>query len=118
MFSKHPPCIRGIMKHCPQKPWDGSTGCPAWVEMTVATKGDPLKKEIRKQCIDLWQHDFTLAALGLLEGNQRATESFRNNMTTANGQPKPDPALLKLVNILDARQQIETQVRLKSLTQE
>lgn len=114
---KNPPCIRGIMKRCPQAPWNGADGCPAWVEMTVATKGDPLKKEVRKQCIDLWQHDFSLAALGLLEGNQRATESFRNNMTVE-GQPKPDPALLKLVKILDTRQQIETQVRLKSLTRE
>ena len=86
--------------------------------MTIATKGDPLKKEIRKQCIDLWQHDFFLAALGLLEGNQQATESFRNNMSTANGQPKPDPALLKLVQILETRKQIETEARLKALAQE
>jgi hypothetical protein len=115
---KKPPCIRGIVKHCPQKSWDGSEGCPAWIEMTIATKGDPLKKEIRKQCIDLWQHDFSLAALGLLEGNQQATESFRNNMTTSDGRPKPDPALLKLVQLLEIRKQIDTEARLKALAQE
>lgn len=97
-----PPCIRGIKqfsKGCPQKEWNGQDGCPAWKELTVTVRGEPLKKQIKKQCIDLWLHDFQYEALGLLLGNQQATESFRNNMTTEEG-PKPDPAVLGLMQLI------------------
>ena len=76
-----PPCIRNLKefkKGCPQRKWDGESGCPAWIEMPVATKGNPQHKEIKGQCIDIWMWEFQWAALGSLEGNQQATEGNRN----------------------------------------
>ena len=81
-----PPCIRGLKQFkdgCPMRPWNGTDGCPAWIEMPVATIGDPQKKEIRRQCIDIWAFEFQWAALGSLEGTQRATESNRNMVALA-----------------------------------
>ena len=77
-----PPCIRGLKrfekKGCPQRPWDGEGGCPAWIELSVGVKGNPLQKEIRKQCIDLWTWEFQWAGMGQREGMQQATEESRN----------------------------------------
>ena len=77
-----PPCIRGLKrfekKGCPQRSWDGEGGCPAWIEMPVATRGNPMHKEIKGQCVDNWLWEFQWAALGMLEGNQQATEGNRN----------------------------------------
>lgn len=67
-------------KGCPQRKWDGQDGCPAWIEMPVATRGNPQHKEVKGQCLDLWLWEFQWAALGLLEGNQQATEESRNMM--------------------------------------
>jgi len=79
---KKPPCIRNIDKFkktgCPQKSWDGEEGCTAWVELSVATKGNPLQHEVKKQCIDLWSFEFAYAGLGTMEGIQAATEGGRN----------------------------------------
>jgi len=79
---KKPPCIRGLKrfekKGCPQKIWDGEEGCPAWIELTVSQKGNPLQKEIKRQCLDLWMFDFSWASMGQMEGMQQATESNRN----------------------------------------
>jgi hypothetical protein len=101
---KNPPCIRGLKefkKGCPQQPWNGVSGCPAWVELLVTPEGAPLKpKDKIGKCIDHWDIELRLKALGLLEGNQRATESFRNNMSTDRG-PRPDPALLKMINMIE-----------------
>lgn len=101
---KHPPCIRGLKKFeksgCPCRAWDGESGCPAWVELLVTPPNEPLKpKDKIGKCIDHWQIDFWLKSLGLLEGNQQAIESFRNNMTV-DGSPKPDPAIILLANAL------------------
>jgi len=78
----NPPCIRGLKrfdkKGCPQKGWNGKEGCPAWIELAVSSIGNPLKKEIKKQCLDLWLWEFQWAELGQLEGVQRATEGNRN----------------------------------------
>lgn len=101
------PCIRNLERFkksgCPQKIWDGKEGCPCWIEMPVANRENPQKKEIRRNCIDLWQFDFQWAILGLLEGNQQAVESFRNGMiqTGIDGKdyPKSDPANLTLLNL-------------------
>lgn len=102
------PCIRNLerfkKKGCPQKVWDNTEGCPCWIEMPVANRENPEKKEIKKNCIDLWQFDFQWAMLGLLEGNQKATESFRNGMiqTGEDGKdhPKSDPAMIYLCGLL------------------
>lgn len=78
---KKPPCIRGLIqfkKGCPQRPWDGENGCPAWIELSVGSRANPLQKEIRRQCIDLWSWEFQWAGLGIMEGVQQATESSRN----------------------------------------
>jgi len=105
-----PPCIRGLAafkKGCCEKEWDGESGCPAWVELLVTPRGEPLKpKDKIGRCIDRWQLEFALTTLGLLEGNQKAVESFRNNMTTEHG-PKPDPAVAYLVQLLEDRQRIQ-----------
>jgi len=104
------PCIRNLdpfrKKGCPQKIWsaDGE-GCPCWIEMDVASRENPQKREIKKDCIDLWQFSFQWAMLGLLEGNQRATESFRNGMVQpgedGKDHPKPDPATVQLYKLFD-----------------
>jgi len=83
---KRPPCIRGLTqfkKGCPQRQWDGSAGCPAWIELSIASKGNPLQREVKKQCVDLWAFEFQWAALGTLEGVQQATESSRNMVALA-----------------------------------
>jgi len=103
----NPPCIRDLERFkksgCPQKPWDGKEGCPAWIEMAVSKKGNPLEKEIRKQCIDIWIFEFQWSMLGLLEGNQQAIESFRNGMVQeyedGKTEPKSDPAALALLRV-------------------
>jgi hypothetical protein len=72
--------------------------------MAVSKRADPLTKEIRKQCLDLWLFDFQWAMLGLLEGNQRATESFRNGMLEVDedgkARPRPDVSVSELVHML------------------
>jgi len=105
---KKPPCIRGLKAFkggCPQRPWDGESGCPAWVELLVTPKGEPNKpKDKVGKCIDHWNLELTLTSLGLLEGNQRAIETFRNNMTVE-GSPKPDPAIVQMIGMMEQRQQ-------------
>jgi len=104
MRKNKPPCIRNLDKFkktgCPEKQWDGEEGCPAWIELSVADRDNPNKREIRKQCLDKWLWEFNWAMLGLLEGNQQAIETFRNGMiqTTSDGQavPRPDPAVVSL----------------------
>jgi hypothetical protein len=108
MAKKRPPCIRNLKcfeeTGCPQCSWDGEEGCTAWMEMPVAAKDNPLKPELRKMCIDMWQFDFAYSILGALEGNQQAMESFRNGMTEVDkaGQlrPKADPAIITLLQIV------------------
>lgn len=100
------PCIRNLdpfrKKGCPQKSWKGNEGCPCWIQETVPTKGG--QKENIGQCIDLWMFKMTWDQCGLLEGNQQATESFRNGMiqTDEKGQthPKSDPAIVVLLGLL------------------
>ena len=96
---KKPPCIRGIVKRCPEKTWDGQDGCPAWIERNTLTKGG--EQQIVKQCLDLWVFKMLWDQCGLLEGNQQAVESFRNGMCQEfNGEvmPKPDPVMVALFN--------------------
>ena len=120
------PCIRNLEKFkksgCPCKAWSEKEleGCPCWIELSVSKKGNPLEKEIRKQCLDLWLFEFQWAMMGLLEGNQQATESFRNAMvqTDDNGQtyPKPNPATIALLSFLKSiqnKQEIITQHKIK-----
>lgn len=106
------PCIRNLKafeKGCPSRPWDGEGGCPCWIEIPVATQGDPKKKEIKRQCIDLWLFEFQWAMLGLLEGNQQATESFRNGMLEVckdgETRPKPDQGILALFSLFNRLQE-------------
>jgi len=106
------PCIKNLesfkKKGCPQKIWDGKEGCPCWIEMPVTNRGNPLKKEIRKQCIDLWMWEFQWAMLGLLEGNQQAVESFRNGMVEVGpdnkDRPKSDPGIIALIKLVEDAQ--------------
>jgi hypothetical protein len=126
MAKKRPPCIRNLecfKEGCPQQSWNGEDGCSAWIEMTVATKENPLKPEIKKMCIDLWQFDFSVSTLGALEGNQEALETFRNGMveidkSTGHTRPKADPGMLVLVQMIHnqiQKLQIEDQYRMKKL---
>ena len=109
----NPPCIRNLERFkktgCPQKSWNGKEGCPAWIELLVTPKGEPLKpKDKIGRCIDHWNFEFQLTALGLIEGNQHAMESFRNGMieTREDGKdyPKPDSASLALFELFTQMQ--------------
>ncbi len=58
--------------------------------------------------MDLISFDYQLEMLRLLEGNQQATESFRNGMVeNVDGKvcPKMDRATIALVNILEEERQ-------------
>jgi hypothetical protein len=88
------PCIRGLKefrKGCPEKHWDGNSGCPAWKEYTVPQEGG--KPILIKDCIDCLSEHWQFEAVKLLEGNQQATESFRNGMcqTGPDGKTYPKP---------------------------
>lgn len=107
MPKKLPPCIRGLKAFkagCPQAAFDGETGCPAWMSRTMPRRDNPLQHETISQCVDLWIFRLAFDACGLLEGNQQAIESFRNNMTVVDesgrGVPRPDPALAAVVGML------------------
>jgi hypothetical protein len=108
MAKTRPPCIRNLKcfeeSGCPQREWDGEEGCTAWVEMMVGKKETPNVPEMKKQCIDRWQFDFSVSTLGVLEGNQQAIESFRNGMLNVDQEgtvhPKPDPAVLTLIQMV------------------
>lgn len=67
-------------KGCPEKSWDRVTGegCPYWKEYNIPTENG--KPVIVRDCIDCLSELWAFKALGLLEGNQVATESFRNGM--------------------------------------
>jgi len=101
------PCIRGLQcfqkSGCPEKYWDKATGegCPAWKEYTVPSEAT--KPIIIKDCIDMLSEHWQFEALKLLEGNQRATESFRNGMCDVGPDnrvyPKSDMATLSLLNV-------------------
>ena len=108
-MKKRRPCILGLRQFektgCPQKSWDGEEGCPAWKELILSNRENPLKKENKAQCIMEWQFEFQWSMLGLLEGNQQAIETFRNGMvsTGADGvtYPKPDPAMVTLLSTIE-----------------
>jgi len=123
----NPPCIRNLERFrksgCPQKVWDGKEGCPAWKELLVTPRNEPLKpKDKIGRCIDEWNLELQLTALGLMEGNQQATESFRNGMVEEGKDgkiyPKPDRgivALLSLFQKLQERQEIISEHEFKKV---
>ena len=84
------PCTRGLKRFeasgCPQMEYSFKTpqGCPLWIELSVPDDKNPAKKSIKKKCVDLWYFTLLYNALALLEGNQQATESFRNGMLEVN----------------------------------
>jgi hypothetical protein len=99
---KKPPCIRGLpqfKKGCPGRGWDGESGCPAWIEINLPTKGG--ERVDIKECVDLFHARLQLSTNQLLEGNQQAIESFRNNMTEIGvdgvAMPKVNPLLKSIV---------------------
>ena len=98
-----PPCILGLKRFeklgCPENFWDGKTGCSGWIEKTVITKEGV--HEIIKQCVIFWFFKLLWDQCGLLEGNQQATESFRNGMLQqdVNGTVVPkSPPIFQLLN--------------------
>jgi hypothetical protein len=102
------PCIRDLSHFqefgCPEKGWDGKSGCPMWIEKVLA-KIDGDGHENVKGCIDVeWAFKFQYSMCVLLEGNQTATEGLRNGLceTDAAGEtiPKADPAMLMVLAIM------------------
>ena len=103
-----PICIRNLKafkRGCP-----GSNECPCWKELQVRDENNPVKIKTKSQCIDLWNFDLQYDMLRLLEGNQEAIERFRNAVAQPDpndplndnkASPKPDPAILKLVELLN-----------------
>ena len=83
------PCTRGLecfKKGCPQASYEDNPkyGCPLWLELVIPDPDNPTKKIVRKKCVDLWYFTLLYNMLPLLEGNQQATESFRNGMLEVN----------------------------------
>lgn len=102
-----PPCMRGLKAFqktgCPMKSYDGESGCTAWVELMVTPPDEPTKPiDKAGKCLDHWTLDMQLKTLQLLEGNQQAIESFRNNVSV-DGSPKPDPAVVALLRHIEER---------------
>lgn len=110
---KKPPCIRGLKAFksgCPERPWDGEEGCPAWVVRAMPRKDNPLLVEPIAMCLDHWMFRLSYDACGLLEGNQQAVESFRNGMTlvdpdTGKTVPRPDPASVAMFQLISLQAQ-------------
>ncbi len=105
---RNPPCTgsqdKGFLKNgCPEKYWDGQSGCPKWKEYTQPGESGK-SPAIIKGCTDILLEHWQFEALKMLEGNQQATESFRNGMCeTINGVTQPklnagDEALLTILN--------------------
>lgn len=106
------PCIRGLKefrKGCPEKCWDGNEGCPCWTEIPVSNiNGNEPTNIIKNCCTILNETFFPLEILRLLEGNQMATESFRNGMCEdINGKiyPKPDQVMVKILNTMQKQKE-------------
>lgn len=113
-----PPCIRGLLcfkKGCPQRCWDekDGIGCPAWIEFDMSTKGGTDKIPIR-ECLDIYMSRLMFYNNCLLEGNQQATESFRNGMVYKDAEgnivPKPNEVELALLyHIQNAQKRLDRQ---------
>lgn len=90
------PCLLQLREYtqyyggCPEKLWDNKTnaGCPGWKEYILASSnnGEPI---VIKECVVKLQERWLFEALKLSEGNQQATESFRNYVQQLNENPKP-----------------------------
>jgi len=83
-----PQCIRGLKKFkagCPQRGWNGTDGCVAWIEKEKVPQRDGTISDV-KECLDLWMFRLAWAQVGATEGSQAAVESFRNGMC----EPGPD----------------------------
>jgi hypothetical protein len=84
-------CIRGLKafkKGCPEH--CGPGGCPAWIEREVPNKNGGTEKVA--ECLDLFMARMTWHTNAILQGNQKAIESFRNGMVAKSGSttmPKP-----------------------------
>ena len=110
-----PPCTRnlGHFKEtgCPEREFNSNdgTGCPLWIEFEAPTRENPQVRQKNKMCVDRWYWLFMWSIIGYLEGNQAATESFRNAMCEADPvdplnpnlvRPKADKATMALFHIL------------------
>ena len=106
-----PPCTRNIKRFedgCPERsfnPNDGM-GCPLWLDLEVPTRENPLVKKKQEKCIDLWYFTLQWSMLGYLEGNQQATETFRNAMCESDpdspggARPKTTTVVVEMVQKL------------------
>ena len=106
-----PPCTRNIKRFedgCPERsfnPNDGM-GCPLWLDLEVPTRENPLVKKKQEKCIDLWYFTLQWSMLGYLEGNQQATETFRNAMCEVDpdapggARPKATTVVVEMVQKL------------------
>lgn len=69
-------CIRNLpvfKKGCPR-----NTDCPCWTTMEFKAKDGTV--EAKSMCLDLAMLHYTRSLLARMEGNQQATESFRNEV--------------------------------------
>ena len=103
----HSPCIRGLKqfgKGCPEKKWDGRSGCPAWIDKIILLSENPKEYGPANMCIDVYMAQLHWDINAFLAGIQRAIESFRNNMTEATESgnlPKTSRGLAHLINIFE-----------------
>lgn len=89
------PCTRNIRQFeksgCPEKAWDGSSGCPNWMEDSLPDPSNPIKKTIVKCCADVLNVIYTRHVLSLLEANVRTTEKLRNGLIDEDADGKTAP---------------------------
>lgn len=94
------PCIRDLKifrkTGCPEKPWDGKEGCPAWVQYL-----NDEKIIVLENCMTiLAESHFSMEILKSLDGNYKVNESLRNGLCEVVGNetvPKPDRGLMHLI---------------------
>lgn len=95
------PCIRDLNRFkktgCPETEWNETRqeGCPAWQTRVIPVE-EGIKKSSLSMCIDIWLFRLKFDELALLEGNQRATETFRNGMCTVNDKNETVPKSVTL----------------------
>ena len=86
-------CVRGLKEF-------KKSGCSETCPLHINVKNSMTDGTIEEfsGCADIWQATQLFKLNVRLDGIQQAIESLRNNISTKDG-PKPDPALVKLLNL-------------------
>ena len=102
------PCFKKIeffKKGCPkQHDSQSQNGCPAWRKYTIPSEEKGKPPVTVEDCAFVLQERWQFESLRLLEGIQKAIESFRNGLCTTGPDgktyPKADPMLMTFISML------------------